>query len=98
MTIQDTIHTRPAWLTDDLRERDLSDVWQEETDPNAELGEACTAFYQANDAGQLTLVGIRVEDLHGATYHDREHAIGYLGSHTVHRVETVEEQWMEDGL
>lgn len=96
MTIQGTIHTRPAWLTDDLRERDLCDVWQEETDQNSMYGEVCTAFYQANDAGQLTLTGIRVDDLHGATYHDREHAIGYLGSDTVFRVETVEEQLMED--
>jgi len=98
-----TLPVKPAILPD--HECDASEVWQEETDPDAERGELCTALFETRvdpgwdgnpfhefDVTVFTLIGIRVDDGHGAKTYPRERAIELIGIEAVERIEEHEFQ------
>lgn len=99
-----TTNTRPDWATIYDRAVDVSDVWQDATDPANEYGEVCEAYLAANDVActdehhrdftgaGFTLVGLAVRDGYGSgvTYHSRERAITILGMSSVWAIELHE--------
>ena len=97
-----TATNKPDWLRRADRRVDMSDVWQEQTDPAAERGEVCEAIFQRVDvpcvderhacfnAGGMTLIGIAITDTGGTIYRDRAWAIKMLGVDAVWRVEDCE--------
>ena len=78
---------------------DISDVWAEETDPNADCGELCTAFFDHAEGSAYNerheditctvpcLIGISVQDEYDTTIYPRDRAISFLGYEAVCRVE-----------
>ncbi len=75
---------KPKWATYHERTTDISDLWQQETDPENEFGESCTAYFDKyEDRNQgifvFAITGIGVEDNGGTRFYDRERAIDLLG-------------------
>mgnify|MGYP000129661032 CR=1 FL=1 len=56
---------RPAWLYTHDMKAEADDWWLECTDPENVLGECCTAYFEVNSYGELTLMGAVVEHDHG---------------------------------
>lgn len=56
---------RPAWLYTHDMQADADDWWLECTDPENELGECCTAYFERDSYGYLTLMGAKIEHDHG---------------------------------
>ncbi|MHA7852222.1 hypothetical protein [Roseovarius sp.] len=89
----------PDWTRREDRRVDVSDVWQEQTDPNNERGEVCEAIFErvdvpciderhrCFDADGFTLIGIAITDECGTVYRDRAWALKMLGADAVWRVE-----------
>lgn len=106
-----TLNTpRPAFIAETAYVADITDVWQEATDPEAEHGEACDALFSVeatNHGGHYferdlrvaaTLLGLRVDDGHGVSYPSREKAMGMLGYETVCSIEAAAESDFEDAF
>lgn len=90
----DATTIKPSWTCAD-REVDASDVWQEETDHQAERGDICTAFLHHDEVNcdeyGFVLKGIAVTDEFGLTlYHDRATAIRLMSDAAVWRIEASE--------
>lgn len=77
---------RPDWAQD-AREWDLTDNWQDETDPENVLGEICTGHFETTSFGTHILSGLEVEDATGTMFFNRERAIACLGFREVSRIE-----------
>lgn len=97
-TVMPSITAENALLPD--HECDASEIWQEETDPEAERGEGCTALFESRleegwDGNPFhefyvtvfTLIGITIDDGHGEKTYPRERAIELLGIEAVERLE-----------
>lgn len=103
-------HTAPSYMTADIRPDwaicdrviDITDIWQDMTDPKGERDEICEAFMHAEPAEfmnerhevvygtSFVLRGICITDDTGRQYHDREWAIRVLGMDGIWRAEALE--------
>ena len=90
----DRIQTKPVpkWTICD-RVIDITDIWQEETDPENVNGETCKAHLHANkyDDG-MEIAGICVDDGFSKIYRDREQASRLLSWDAIYRAEQYEMQ------
>jgi len=93
---------------------DITDAWQEATDPENEFGQECTAVFSVEPSERrslpsfayddppdviATLTGLVVDDGHGPQFHDRAQAVEQLGADAVSRIEDRKaEQLAEEGL
>lgn len=71
---------------------DITDAWQEETDPENERGEICEAFFNDDVSGygcRCALVAIRVTGAEGQIPLPRELALALLNPMTVTRLERL---------
>lgn len=92
---------KPTWATYADHMTDASDVWQKQTDPENEFGEACTACFEVNSVlgyssnpahdgltvWECTLSGLIVDDGHGLRFLDRPETMWCIGYDAVRRLE-----------
>ena len=92
---------RPDWAICD-RVTDITDIWQDMTDPIGERDEICEAYLHTEPAEfmnerhevvygtSFALRGICITDATGPEYHDRDWATRVLGMDGIWRAEVLE--------
>lgn len=84
---------RPAWLYAADQATDVSDWWLECTDPENELGEVCTGYFEVNEYCERALMGCLIEHDHGfITILDRNRLLNRV---TEAEIEALEARLME---
>lgn len=107
MTSRERIQTTevPAWAICHDLIADMTDAYNEVTDPQNEWGEECLAVFryepeevEPRDPYAATwyedfpkLAGIIINDSHGPSYVERENAIQMIGLDVIKRVEAAAE-------
>ena len=72
------------WTTQPIEadhEEDISDDWQEATDPDHEFNEECFGLFEVSpETGTVNLIGLRIEDGSTPLYCDREYALQMMAA------------------
>jgi hypothetical protein len=90
-----TAGTTPKWAdVHDFTDDSFSDIWKQETDPEAERGEVAVAFFSEEFYPfAVTMLGASIEDNSSTIYRDREWLVKMIGHKQIARYEAEREEY-----